>query len=210
MRFVLIADDHEVTRRGIREIVHEAFPTVEIFEAANGEGLRALLDARPWSLILLDVMMPGSNVLDMLAQIRAISPTLPVLVLTATTEVEYVVQTIKAGANGFIQKHRASDELLEAIRRVEGGGTYLHADTAMAIAAMLRETKPALVHQKLSERELQIFRLLALGRAIKEIANDLELSDKTVATYLARIREKTGLSSPVEIARYALKNGLVD
>ena len=210
MRYVLIADDHEVTRRGMREIVHEAFPEVEILEAADGPGVRSQLTARPWDLILLDIMMPGSNVLETLARIREMHPSVPVLVLTAVTEVEYVVQTMKAGANGLIHKHHAADELLGAIKRVADGGTYLHAETAIAIATSLRATEPARPHKDLSARELEIFRLIALGQAIKEIADELGISDKTVATYLARIREKTGLSSPVAIARYALKNGLVD
>lgn len=210
MRNILIADDHEVTRRGIREIVRDAFADVAIYEAFDAASLLTQLDARAWDLILLDVMMPRSNVLDVLAKIRGSNATVPVLVLTAATEIEYVVQTMKAGANGLIHKHRASDDLLEAIRRVAGGGTYLHSESAIAIATLLRENKPALPHTRLSEREMEIFRLIALGRAIKDIAGDLGLSAKTVATYLGRIREKTGLTSHVEIARYALHNGLVD
>lgn len=210
MQYVLIADDHEVTRRGVREILHDAFAGVVVAEAADAAGLLAQLHDRPWDLVLLDVMMPGSNVLATLAQVRAALATVPVLILTAATELEYVVQTMKAGANGLIHKHRASDELLVAITRVAGGGTYLHPDTAAAIAADLRDRKPPACHDKLSHRELEIFRRIALGRAIKEIAGDLGLSEKTVATYLARIREKTGLISHVEIARYALREGLVE
>jgi two-component system invasion response regulator UvrY len=210
MRNVLIADDHEVTRRGVREILRDAFDDVEITEVVDGKSVRERLATRSWDLILLDIMMPGSSILETLAHIRSHDATVPVLVLTSASEIEYVVETMKAGANGLIHKHRASAELIEAIRRVADGGTYLHAETAAALASALRETKPPLLHHKLSERELEIFRAIALGRAIKEIAGDLGLSDKTVATYLARIREKTGLTSHVEIARYALQNGLVD
>ena len=210
MQHVLIADDHEVTRRGVREILREAFDGIDITEAVDGDSMRAQLPEQSWDLIMLDIMMPGSNVLEMLAHIRQRWSSVPVLVLTAAEEIEYVVQTMKAGANGLIHKHRVSDELLEAIRRVADGGTYLHAETASEIAATLRETKPSLPHEKLSDRELEIFRLIALGRAVKEVAGDLGISDKTVATYLARIREKTGLTSHVEIARYALQKGLVD
>ena len=209
MRYVLVADDHQVTRRGVREILRDAFEGVEVLEADGAESVFAQLNARPWDLILLDILMPGANVLDILTQIRAEHPTVPVLVLTALTETAYVVQTLRAGANGFIQKHRAVDDLLEAIRQVSAGGTYLHSESASAVALALREPTATEPHQSLSPRELEIFRLIALGRAIKEIAGDLSLSDKTVATYLARIREKTGLQSHVDIARYALLHGLV-
>ncbi|MCE9575059.1 MAG: response regulator transcription factor [Deltaproteobacteria bacterium] len=210
MNHALIADDHEVTRRGLREILREAWPEVAISEAGDHGALRAMLPTQPWDLILLDVFMPGATVLDGLAAIREAAPRVPVLVLTAATGIEYVVETMKAGASGLIHKHRAADDLVEAIARVAAGGTYLHPDTAAEIATSLR---PAPVtesrHDRLSPRELEIFRLIALGRAIKEIAAELEVSDKTVATYVARIREKTGLTTYVEIARYALHQKLV-
>jgi two-component system invasion response regulator UvrY len=209
-RHVLIADDHEVTRRGLRAIVDDAFADAETSEASDLASIVELLPTRAWALILLDVMMPGSNVLDVLARIRASHPAVPVLVLTGSTEIEHVIQTLRAGANGFVQKHRASDELLAAIRQVESGGHYLDAENAVAVASALGKERPSLPHDKLSERELQILRLIAVGRSVKEIAVDLGLSDKTVATYLARIYDKTGLSSHVEIARYALQNHLVD
>lgn len=210
MKHILIADDHEVTRRGIREIVRDAFPDATIAEASNAAAVHAQISAHPCDLLLLDIVMPGPSVLETLSKIRATHPALPVLVLTAAIELEYIVQTMKAGANGFIHKHRASDDLLAAIREVASGGTYLHSESAIAVAMSLRAVKPALPHTRLSERELEIFKCIARGRAVKEVAGDLGISDKTVATYLARIREKTGLTSHVEIARYALQNGLVD
>jgi DNA-binding NarL/FixJ family response regulator len=210
MRNVLIADDHAVTRHGIRQLLRDAFEGVEVVGVGDGDAALAELPLRPWDLILLDVMMPGPSILVMLAKIRAVNANVPVLVLTASSEIEYVIETMKAGANGLIHKHHAVDDLLDAVQRIADGGTYLHADTAAAIAKTLHARKPTLPHHDLSERELDIFRRIALGRAIKEIGFDLGLSEKTVATYLARIREKTGLTSHVDIARYALKNGLVD
>jgi len=210
MRYVLIADDHAVTRHGIRQLLRDAFDGVEVVGVGDGNAALAELSSRPWDLILLDVMMPGPSILEMLARIRAVDSSVPVLVLTASSEIEYVIETMKAGANGLIHKHHAVDDLLEAVQRIAEGGTYLHAETAAAIAKTLHARKPTLPHHDLSERELDIFRRIALGRAIKEIGFDLGLSEKTVATYLARIREKTGLTSHVDIARYALKNGLVD
>ena len=210
MQYVLIADDHAVTRHGIRQLLRDAFDGVEVVGVGDGDAALAELASRPWDLILLDVMMPGPSILDLLGRIRAVDPNVPVLVLTASSEIEYVIETMKAGANGVIHKHHAVDDLLQAAQRIADGGTYLHPETAAAIAKTLHARKPTLLHHDLSERELDIFRRIALGRAIKEIGFDLGLSEKTVATYLARIREKTGLTSHVEIARYALKNGLVD
>jgi DNA-binding NarL/FixJ family response regulator len=160
--------------------------------------------------VILDAVLPDANLLETLALIRRGWPRVPVLVLTAAVELEFVIQSMKAGANGLIHKHRASQDLLEAVRRVADGGSWLHPETAAQVAATLREAPHALAHQALSGRELEIFKLIALGLAIKEIAGKLALSDKTVATYLTRIREKTGLQSHVEIARYALKHQLVD
>jgi two-component system, NarL family, invasion response regulator UvrY len=210
MKKVLIADDHAVTRRGVRDIVLEYFEGAECVEVDSGDAVVACLDDQPWDLLLLDVMMPGMPVLEVLTKVRSAQPSVPILVLTASNEIEYVLETMKAGANGLIHKHQAANELVTAIRRVAEGGNYLHPDTAIEIASSLREDKPRPLYDTLSERELDIFRRIARGRSIKEIAFDLALSDKTVATYLARIRAKTGLTGHVEIARYAMQNGLVD
>jgi len=206
---VLVADDHEVTRRGVRSILEDAFARVDVQEVGNGASLLAALPTRAWDLILLDVMMPGESVIDLLRKIRAFSPTVPVLMLTAALELEYIIQTMRAGANGLIHKHRASDELLTAIKTVSAGGMYLHPETANAVAAALRAPEPGSLHQRLSLREREIFGLIAQGHSVKQIAVELRLSEKTVATYLARIRDKTGLSSHVDMARYALQHKLV-
>lgn len=209
MKSILVVDDHEVTRRGVRELLLDAMPGVDFEEASDGATLARLLPTRAWSLVVLDAMLPDASLLDALALIRGGSG-VPVLVLTAAVELEFVIQSMKAGANGLIHKHRASQDLVEAARCVAGGGTWLHPETAAQVAAALREPPQTLATQGLSGRELEIFKLIALGQSIKEIAAQLALSDKTVATYLTRIREKTGLQSHVEIARYALKHQLVD
>jgi DNA-binding NarL/FixJ family response regulator len=190
--------------------LRDAFDELEVSEAADVPQVLALLEAQPWDLIVLDVMMPGGSALDVLPRIRELSNTVPVLVLTGVTENEYIVQTLKLGANGFIHKQHAADVLVEAVQEVSRGGTYVDQGSASALAAWLREGSTKAPHDKLSPRELEVLRLIAVGRAVKEVAADLGLSDKTVATHLARIREKTGLSSHVEIARYAIRHALVD
>ncbi len=210
MHHVLIADDHAVTRRGIREIIVDAFEGVDAVEVGDGDAALAQLGTRPWDLILLDVMMPGPGILAVLGHIRAASGTVPVLVLTGTDEVQYVIETMKAGANGLIHKRHAADDLLRAIQQVADGGTYLHADTAVAVARSMHADAAPALHEVLSGREMDVLRRIARGQTVKEIAFDLGLSNKTVATYLARIRDKTGLVGHVEIARYALRQRLVD
>lgn len=207
---VLVADDHGVTRRGVRELLHDIFPGAEVAEVEDVPSLYDSVRESRWDLLLLDILMPGGNVIEVLQSVRSIDPAVPVLMITAATELEYVIQSMKAGANGLIHKHRAVDDLQEAIRKVAAGETYLDSETAIEIARNLHDEKPTLPHHKLSERELDVMRRVALGRAVKEIGGDLDISPKTVATYLARIREKTGLSNYVEITRYALQNGLVD
>jgi len=210
MRHVLIADDHAVTRRGIREIVRDAWKGVIVAEAADADEISARLDEQDYDLVLLDVLMPGTTVLESISRIRKCDRAVPILVLTAIPDIECVVEVLRAGAAGFIHKQRASDDLVEAIRVVANGGRYLHPETARAVASAERRAPAPRPHQLLSERELEVFLSIARGQAVKEIAGARGLSDKTVATYLSRIRDKTGLSTHVDIARYALQNRLVD
>lgn len=210
MRRALIVDDHGVTRRGMRELVAEVFPDAEIEEAEDYGALLGKIEQRHWDLILLDMMMPGGGVLEALKHIRAANPASAVLVVTAATETEYVPAVLQAGANGLIHKHLPANDLMEAIRVVAQGRRYLHPETAVAVATALAGPPAQKPHDSLSHRELEVLRLIARGMAVKVVAGRLGISDKTVATYLARIRDKTGLASHVEIARYALQHGLVD
>lgn len=208
MLSVLIADDHEVVRRGLKDLLHSEFAELEIGEASNGDELAALLIQRRWSLILLDVIMPGRNVIDMLADIRRADPQVPILILTVMAEPQYAVRALKAGANGYITKQHAGDELIAAVHKVLAGGTYLTDETVLALATGKAATVAP--HDSLSERELAVLRLIAHGRPVKAIAHELSLSAKTVATYITRIRDKTGLYTYVEMTRYALQHRLVD
>lgn len=209
---ILIADDHELVRRGLKELLREEYPDATLEEAENGEAAVSMLGKRKWDLILLDIVMPGLNIIDLLSSIRQRDAHVPILILTAVSETEYAVSTLKAGANGYITKQHASDELILAVRTVLGGQSYLSREAANALTARLRGTtaKAEAPHEALSEREFEIFCMLARGKSVKEVAFDLSLSAKTVATYIARIKEKTGLETYVEIARYALQHKLVD
>jgi DNA-binding NarL/FixJ family response regulator len=211
MRKILIADDHAITRRGLLAIVSEIFDEVDVTEVGDSQAVVARASDETWNLILLDMMMPGGmDIIELLSKVRSLDGDVPILVITAEGETSFAVRTIKAGANGLINKHLPPDELVRAIEMVADGGTYLHPDMATEIAKGLRENSEPLPHEKLSQRELEIFKGLALGRAVKEVAADLSISEKTVATYIARIRQKTGLANAVDMARYAMQNNLVD
>jgi two-component system, NarL family, invasion response regulator UvrY len=209
MRNILLADDHAVVRRGIRDILLEAFEDIEIREATDASMVLDFFGERHWALVLLDIHMPGPNILDLLARIRERDPAVPILILTASLEGEYIDATMKAGANGFIHKDRRQQELLLAVTEVMAGRQYVQRGIALEVAQSLYAKLPKGTHKHLSIREMEVIRHLALGRANKEIAFDLGVSGKTVATYLARIKLKTGLSGRVEIARFALSAGLV-
>jgi DNA-binding NarL/FixJ family response regulator len=209
MRNILLADDHAVVRRGIRDIILEAFEDIDVREATDASMALDFFGEQRWALVLLDIHMPGPNILDLLARIREQDPGVPILILTASHESEYIGATMKAGANGFIHKDRSQHELLVAIAEVMAGRQYVQQGIALEVAQSLCKQLPKGTHKHLSAREMAVLRRLALGRVNKEIAFDLGVSGKTVATYLARIKEKTGLSSRVEIARFALSTGLV-
>lgn len=210
MTRVLIADDHEIVRRGLREILASHLGRLAFGEAGNAAEAIRLLIQKDWDLALLDINMPGRSGLEVLEEARRVRPRLPVLVLTSYPEKEFAVRAFKLGAAGYITKQEASDQLIAAVQRVLAGGKYVTPSLAERLATHLGDELPAAPHETLSQRELQVFRLVALGKSLKEIATELALSEKTIATYRARITEKTGLASSVEIARYALKQRLVD
>jgi DNA-binding NarL/FixJ family response regulator len=207
---ILIVDDHAILRRGLRDILVTQLDAVETGEAANAAAALELLIRERWDLILLDINLPGRSGLEVLEEGRRLQADTPVLVLTAYPEEQFAVQALRLGAAGYITKQEAADQLVTAVRRVLGGGRYVSNSMAERLASRLQAGDQQELHEALSPRELQILRLVALGRSLKEIAAELALSEKTVATYRSRIGEKTGLRSGIEIARYALKHHLVE
>ncbi|MBI5397386.1 MAG: response regulator transcription factor [Verrucomicrobia bacterium] len=210
MMKVLIADDHDVVRRGLRDILAKEFGKLKVGEAKDSREAVDLLAQQDWNLLLLDINMPGRSGLDVLADARRLRPKTPVLVLSGYPEEEFALRAFKLGAAGYLNKQSASDELLVAVKKVLAGGKYVTAALAEKLAASLGGELKQAPHEALSNRELQVLRLVATGRTIKEIAGELALSEKTVATYRARIAEKLGLGSNVDLARYALQHKLVE
>jgi two-component system, NarL family, invasion response regulator UvrY len=208
MLSVLIADDHEVVRRGLREILQEHFPDVHIAEACDSDQVLARLESQPWDVLLLDVVMPRMNVIELIERVARWYPATRILVLTAIEEMEYAVRCLRSGASGFLTKHQASSDLVHALEQVRSGGTYITAEVQSALAAPGGRSSAA--HESLSQRELAVLCHIARGKALKEIAFELSVSSKTVATYVQRIKDKTGLQSYVDMTRYAMQHQLVE
>jgi two-component system invasion response regulator UvrY len=210
MTRILIADDHELVRRGLTTLLREAFPDVQIGEAQDARQALATAEKQAWDIVLLDINMPGRSGLDVLQDLKRLHPQLPVVVVSAFPEKDYAVRAFRLGAGGYVSKQSASGELLAAIRKVLAGGRYVTPLLAEALAAIVAGETPATPHELLSNRELQVLRLVASGRTLKEIAAELSLSEKTIATYRTRISQKIGCSTNVELARYATRHKLVE
>lgn len=210
MTRVLIADDHEVVRHGLKRLLEDELGRLKFGEANNSQEAIALLAKQAWDIVLLDINMPGRSGLDVLDEIKHLQPGIPVLVLSAFPEADYAIRALKMGAAGYLSKQSASDELIAAFRKVQSGGRYVTASLAERLAATLGGDLAQKPHEALSNRELQVLRLIASGKTLKEIAADLSLSEKTVGTYRGRIAEKLALASNVELTRYALQHRLVE
>ena len=210
MKRILIADDHEIVRRGLRQILTDEFPKLQVGDAANARDAVEAVRKQAWDAVLLDINMPGRSGLDVLEELKRLRPAMPVVVLTAFPEEDYAVRAFKLGASGYVSKESASDELLAALRKALAGGRYVTASLAEKLAASVAGDAPLDPHETLSNRELQVLRLIAQGRTIKEVAAELSLSEKTIGTYRTRLSEKMGLATNVELARYAFQHKLVD
>ncbi len=203
---VLIADDHAVVRRGVREILEEALLGIAVDEAGSAsETLKAVRD-KAYDIVLLDIAFPDGNGLDVLRQIRSHRPSTRVLLLSTYSEEQYAQRALRSGAAGYLTKDRAPDELIDAIRKVAAGGKYITQSLAERLADEIgAEQAP---HKTLSDREFEIMIRLAAGKSVGEIAVELALSPKTVSTYRSRVLEKLNVKTTAEIVRYVLENRL--
>jgi two-component system invasion response regulator UvrY len=206
---ILIADDHTVVREGLKQIVAETSDMVVSDEASNGHEVLNKALSSDYDVIVLDITMPGIHGLDVLKQIKSQKPALPVLVLSMHPEEQYAVRFIKAGAAGYLTKESASEELITAIRKVSSGRKYITSSLAEKIASDLETDAEKLPHEFLSDREYQVMCMIAEGKTVKEIADELYLSVKTISTYRSRILEKTGMKTNAQLTRYALQNSLI-
>ena len=207
---ILIADDHAVFRRGLAETLGEAFSRVTFGEAKTAQETLEHVRRQDWDVVILDISMPGKSGLDILDDLHRLRPKLPVLLLSMHPEGQYARRALKSGAAGYLTKESVPEELKEAVRRVQAGGRYVSATLAETLAFDLRRAPDTPVHELLSDREFQVLRMIASGRTVKQIADDIALSVKTVSTYRARILLKTGMKTTADLIRYALQTHLVE
>lgn len=207
---VFIADDHTLMREGLKQILAGSGDMTVAGEAGDGLQVLAALPNAEWDILLLDMSMPGRSGVELIKQIKSEKPQLPILVLSMHKEDEYAVRTIRAGAGGYLCKDSASQQLLSAIRKVTAGGNFISPEIAsdLAFGLIMQDDRP--LHTLLSDREFQIFCLLAAGGGVSEMAHNLNLSVKTVSTYKTRILQKMQMSNAAELIRYALKHSLIE
>lgn len=207
---VLIADDHAIVRSGLKQLFALMGDIVIAGEASNGTEVMGALRHGEFDMILLDLTMPGISGINLIAHIRAEYERMPVLVLSMHNEIQVAKRALQAGANGFVTKGSMQEILIEAVRKIAAGGRFI--DPVIAEQMMFEKPVPGEIvpHERLSERELQIMKLIAQGHGINEIANELFISNKTVSTHKARLMEKMNFRSNADLIRYAADSGLIE
>ena len=206
---ILIADDHAIVRAGLKAFIADQPDMEVVFEASTGADAIAAIRGQDFDVVLLDISMPNKNGIDTLRSLRSLRPTLPIVILSVYSEDQYALNLLQAGAAGYLNKEAASTQLVDAIRTVVRGRKYVSAALEQLLASRLSgEVQPA-PHVGLSEREFQIFCKLAEGLPVSKIADELNLSVKTVSTYRARVLEKMTMRSNAEVTHYAIKIGLI-
>ncbi len=207
---VLIADDHAILRRGLIEILRRELKDPVCAEAEDAQQTLDQVQAQDWDVVILDVTMPGRSGVDVLADLKRERPKLPVLVLSMHPEDQYGKRVLKAGAAGYLNKDSAPEELIKAIRKVLAGGRYVSPTLAEVLAQDLGQGGDQPLHERLSDREFEVLRLMGSGKTITQIADLLHLSVTTISTYRARLLEKMRMRTTAELMNYALRNQLVD
>lgn len=209
MMRILIADDHAVVRKGLKQIITDDFPSAEIIEVGDVESLLVHVIKANWDVIICDISMPGRSGVEALEQIKQIKPCIPVLMLSMHSEDQYAMRVLKAGAAGYLNKSTVHEDLIRAIQVVRLGRKYITPSIAERLADLLSGSDREMLHENLSNREFEIFKMIASGKSISEIAEQLSLSPTTVSTYRSRILEKMSIRSNADITKYALENGLI-
>lgn len=205
---VLVVDDSPLFRRGVKDLVNEGFQGAHIGEAGNGFEMLELLRGKPWDVAVMDISMPGMNGLDALKQAKQEFPELPVLILSMYPEEQYAIRMIKAGADGYLTKSSAPEELVKAITKVRGGGKYVSPSLAEALLVTIKPGAAKEPHELLSDREYQVLCLIGSGKTVGEIAGRTNLGVSTVSTYRSRILEKMRMKTNAQLTRYVIQQGL--
>jgi two-component system invasion response regulator UvrY len=209
MKHILIADDHSVVRKGLKQILLEAFPFAEIVEVADAEELFKKILKHKWDVVISDISMPGRSGLEVLQQIKQDQPKLPVLILSVHSEEQYALRVLKAGASGYLNKDSAPEELVKAVNQLMLGKKYISATVAEKLASSLDQDSSKSLHELLSDREFEVLKLLAAGKSVSEIAEQFSLNVSTISTYRARVMEKMNLKTNADLTLYAIEHKLL-
>lgn len=206
---ILIADDHEIVRRGIKQILQEGLPAPLIGEASDTYSLIEKASNEEWDIIISDISMPGGGGMVAIPRIRELKPNQAILIVSIYPEEQYAVKVIRLGASGYMNKDAATDELLNAVEIILSGRRYLHPSVSEKITTMLKEQPGVLPHESLSEREFEVLSKLVTGSTVSEIAGELTISPNSVSTYRSRILIKMGMKTNADLIRYAIDNNIV-
>jgi two-component system, NarL family, invasion response regulator UvrY len=210
MKKILLVDDHEIVRQGLRNLIELERDLEVADEASSGVEALNLIRQNNYDVLVLDISMPDKNGVDTLHDLKHIAPELPVLVLSGYAEEQYALNLMRSGCRGYLSKDADSDEIIKAIRTIANGKKYISAELAELMSNELTHPSDKQLHEMLSEREFQVFFKLAGGRSPTEIAEELHISIKTVSTYRSRILEKMGLKNNADLTYYAIKYSLLD
>jgi two-component system invasion response regulator UvrY len=209
MKNVLLIDDHALLRRGIKSILRDNYPGIDVSEAGTSSQAEEILEKEKWDMIILDINLPGRGGLDLLKDIKKRDHKIPVLLLSMYPECQFAVRGFRAGAAGYLCKDSAPEDLIAAINRIKGGTYFISPSAVKFLTECLNESPDVSPHQKLSDREYQIFLMIASGKTVSKIAEELSLSVKTISTVRTHILEKMNLKNNTEIICYAISNQLI-
>lgn len=207
---ILIVDDHPIFREGLCQILAGEFTSAKVTQASNAREAIEYVRKQHWNLVILDISLPDKIGLEVLKEMKLVRPKVPVLIFTLHSEDEFAVRAFRAGANGYLTKDSARDFLATAIRKILAGEKYVSSSLAERLATDLRTDTSKPLHEQLSDREYEVLRMLAEGKAVGSIAAELNLSVNTISTYRTRILEKMGLKNTAEIILYAIRNRIID
>ena len=207
---IMLVDDHPIVRRGLRDILVDAFAGAAIHEVGSGREAVAMVHSHTWHVIVLDLSLPDGSGLDVLKRVRELRPRLPVLILSVHAADQFARRAVAAGASGYLTKDAADSELVTAVSRLARGGKYFGPEVLEYVALGLHPDREERPHECLSDREYQVLRRIGSGRTVSEIATELVLSVKTVSTYRARVLEKMNMRTNAELTHYAVRHGLGD
>lgn len=207
---ILIAEDYPLFRLGVKELLTDGLEAVKVGECDNAHDLFDLVRRKKWDALILDITIPGTTGTEALKHVKNVCPTLPVIVLTMHPEDQYAVRMFKSGADAYLTKASAPEELVKAVKKVLAGGQYVSPSFSEKLVRLVFQQNDRLPHEILSDREYEVMRLLASGKTVSEIADSLHLGTTTISTYRARILEKLNLKNNAELMRYAVRQGVVE